>query len=1052
MGNGKTERLRGRKAIGGTMTLRALRAGARISAASVLAAGMVVPVTAWAQSVTTTGDVNPSPAVSPDWNLAVPLEVGFLNEGSLTVEGGGTVSAPTVSVGAFATGTATVTGTGSSLSSTVLYSGFLGSGTLNIEDGASVSATVVFIGGFTDGAATVTGAGSSLSSGSTLYVGFLGTGTLNVEDGGSVSAINTTIGGFKDGTATVTGAGSSITGSSVLYVGFLGTGTLNVENGATASAPTTYIGGSASGTATITGTGSSLSSDTVYVGYLGAGTLNVTDGGSVSDTDGYLGSNGIAGTATVSGTGSTWSNSASLHIDGGSTLTVTDGGGVSSQDGYVGTNGLGGTATISGTGSTWSNSASLHIDGTGTLNVTNGGSVSDTDGYLGSDGFASSATISGAGSIWSNSSSLHIDGGSSLTVTDGGVVKVGATGTGTLDIATAAGSAGTLIIGAAAADAPAAAGTLQVGSIAFGDGAGTLVLNHTAISPYELAANISSTGTTSAIDVYAGVTRLTGDDSGFQGLTTVHGGTLLVGADGGSTVLGGNVVVDSAGTLGGYGKIGGNLTVAGTLAPGNSIGTLSVGGNAGFTSTSTYAVELNTSTGAADKTVVDGAATIATGAVLDVDRSGSGPYLVGTRYTVLTAAGGISGLFALTGDTYLTPFYDLGLVSDGTTMALEVEKTTQFADAALTFNQRNTAAALDRLPADGALSFAVGNQASFAAARVAFDLLSGELYASAKTVFIEDSRFVRNAMNDRLRAATDAVATASAPALAYVKGVPTKVAPNHDGLVFWATGFGSWGSIDTDGNAASLDSSTGGLLVGADAPVGDWRVGVLAGYSGTSFSVDDRASSGSSDNYHVGLYGGSAWGALSLRTGAAYTWQDVSSTRTVAFPGLFDQLSGDYTAGTAQVFGELGWRINAAGVAFEPFANLAYVNLDTQGFTETGGIAALTVDGESTGVTFTTLGLRASAAFDLGSMAAVARGTLGWRHAFGDTTPTSVNAFAVFDAYTVAGVPIAEDAAVVEAGLDIKLSPQATLGLVYAGQFGSGATDNGGKATLSYKF
>lgn len=631
-------------------------------------------------------------------------------------------------------------------------------------------------------------------------------------------------------------------------------------------------------------------------------------------------------------------------------------------------------------------------------------------------------------------------------------MKVGATGTGTLDIATAAGSAGTLIIGAAAADAPAAAGTLQVGSIAFGDGAGTLVLNHTAISPYELAANISSTGTTSAIDVYAGVTRLTGDDSGFQGLTTVHGGTLLVGADGGSTVLGGNVVVDSAGTLGGYGKIGGNLTVAGTLAPGNSIGTLSVGGNAGFTATSTYAVELNTSTGAADKTVVDGAATIATGAVLDVDRSGSGPYLVGTRYTVLTAAGGISGLFALTGDTYLTPFYDLGLVSDGTTMALEVEKTTQFADAALTFNQRNTAAALDRLPADGALSFAVGNQASFAAARVAFDLLSGELYASAKTVFIEESRFVRNAMNDRLRAATDAVATASAPALAYVKGVPTKVAPNHDGLVFWATGFGSWGSIDTDGNAASLDSSTGGLLVGADAPVGDWRVGVLAGYSGTSFSVDDRASSGSSDNYHVGLYGGSAWGALSLRTGAAYTWQDVSSTRTVAFPGLFDQLSGDYTAGTAQVFGELGWRINAAGVAFEPFANLAYVNLDTQGFTETGGIAALTVDGESTGVTFTTLGLRASAAFDLGSMAAVARGTLGWRHAFGDTTPTSVNAFAVFDAYTVAGVPIAEDAAVVEAGLDIKLSPQATLGLVYAGQFGSGATDNGGKATLSYKF
>ncbi|MFG1373930.1 autotransporter domain-containing protein [Xanthobacter oligotrophicus] len=1028
-----------------------------------LAAGMTLPGAAWAQSVTTTGDVSPSPAVSPNWNAGPVLQVGVSSEGSLTVAGGGTVSATTVQLGATATGigTATVTGAGSSLSSTVLYSGFLGTGTLNVEDGASVSSTVTFIGGFNEGTATVTGKGSSLSS-AVLYVGFLGSGTLNVEDGGSASAVTVQIGGFKDGTATVTGKDSSLTGSYDLYVGFQGSGTLNVENGGTVSAPTVYIGGYKDGTVTVTGAKSSLSGDTLYVGFKDAGTLNVEDGGSASASTIYIGydKGGIGtgtgtGIATVTGSGSSLSGD-TLYVGykAAGTLNVTDGGSVSDKDAYLGSNGIAGNATVSGTGSTWTNSASLHIDGGSSLTVTAGGSVSDKDGYLGAGGTAGTATVSGAGSIWSNSASLHVDGGSSLTVADSGVVKVGATGTGKIDIATAADSAGTLVIGAAAADAPAAAGTLQVGSIAFGDGTGTLVLNHTATSasPYDLGVKIASTGTASAIDVYAGVTRLTGDDSGFQGLTTVHGGTLLVGAEGGSTVLGGNVVVDSAGTLGGYGKIGGNLTVAGTLAPGNSIGTLTVGGNAGFTATSTYAVELNTSTGAADKTVVDGAATIATGAVLDVDRSGSGPYLVGTRYTVLTAAGGITGLFALTGDTYLTPFYDLGLVSDGTTMALEVEKTTQFADAALTFNQRNTAAALDRLPADGALSFAVGNQASFAAARAAFDLLSGELYASAKTVFIEESRFVRNAMNDRLRAATDAPGAVSTPALAYVKGVPTKVEPTHDGLVFWATGFGSWGSIDTDGNAASLDSSTAGLLVGADAPVGDWRFGFLAGYSGSSFSVDDRASSGSSDNYHVGLYGGTAWGALSLRTGAAYTWQDVSTTRTVAFPGLFDRLSGDYTAGTAQVFGELGWRINAAGVAFEPFANLAYVNLDTKGFTETGGIAALTVDGETTGVTFTTLGLRASAAFDLGSMAAVARGTLGWRHAFGDTTPTSVNAFALFDAYTVAGVPIAEDAAVVEAGLDIKLSPQATLGLVYAGQFASGATDNGGKATLSYKF
>ncbi|MER9843407.1 autotransporter outer membrane beta-barrel domain-containing protein [Mesorhizobium australicum] len=39
-----------------------------------------------------------------------------------------------------------------------------------------------------------------------------------------------------------------------------------------------------------------------------------------------------------------------------------------------------------------------------------------------------------------------------------------------------------------------------------------------------------------------------------------------------------------------------------------------------------------------------------------------------------------------------------------------------------------------------------------------------------------------------------------------------------------------------------------------------------------------------------------------------------------------------------------------------------------------------------------------------------------------------------------------------EAGIDMKVSPNATLGLSYSGQFGGGAVDNGAKANLSVKF
>ena len=58
--------------------------------------------------------------------------------------------------------------------------------------------------------------------------------------------------------------------------------------------------------------------------------------------------------------------------------------------------------------------------------------------------------------------------------------------------------------------------------------------------------------------------------------------------------------------------------------------------------------------------------------------------------------------------------------------------------------------------------------------------------------------------------------------------------------------------------------------------------------SRTSFDVKGRHASGDSDNYHLGLYGGANWEALALRTGAAYTWHDVSTRRTVGFPGFGD--------------------------------------------------------------------------------------------------------------------------------------------------------------------
>ena len=122
--------------------------------------------------------------------------------------------------------------------------------------------------------------------------------------------------------------------------------------------------------------------------------------------------------------------------------------------------------------------------------------------------------------------------------------------------------------------------------------------------------------------------------------------------------------------------------------------------------------------------------------------------------------------------------------------------------------------------------------------------MSGEMYASTKTALIEDSRFIRDAAINRVRSSFGGVATAALPVMAYGEGGPELAPATTERIGVWGTGFGNWGSTDSDGNAASLDRTTGGFIVGADALVWEnWRLGVLAGYSRTSFDVDDRSSS-----------------------------------------------------------------------------------------------------------------------------------------------------------------------------------------------------------------
>ncbi|WP_313196640.1 autotransporter domain-containing protein [Shinella zoogloeoides] len=555
------------------------------------------------------------------------------------------------------------------------------------------------------------------------------------------------------------------------------------------------------------------------------------------------------------------------------------------------------------------------------------------------------------------------------------------------------------------------------------------------------------TGTGDFIKSGTGTLTLTGDSSAFASTTTVGSGGALVVGVGGSGALGGALTVGAGGRLGGTGTVGSaglsTIIAAGAVhAPGNSIGMQHIAGD--YVNNGTLVIEATPT--AADQLVVAGAVDI-TGASLELLLSPTdaaswdifnGPFTIIDKQS----AGAVVGTFSPVTSNLL--FLDTILDyagGDGNDVTLELLRNDiAFASTGITRNQIATGTAIEALGSGHLLWNSIALATDPDLVRASFDALSGEVHASMKTALIDDSRFIRNAVNDRLRAAFDEGGASG--------GVDTT-----DGSAFWGQAFGSWGQIDGDGNAASLDHSTGGLLFGADVPVfDDWRLGAVAGYSNTNVDVTGRQSSGSSDNYYFGLYGGAQWGDFALRTGAANTLHDISTTRIVAVPGVSDSVKSDYTAGTAQVFGEFGYRMQADNVAFEPFANLAHVSINTSGFTERGGAAALIGSSTSTAATSTTFGLRASTAFDLNGANLTTKGMVGWRHAFGDGVPESAMRFAGGNTFSIAGVPVARDAVVVEAGLDLAITPNATLGASYNGQFGSGLTEQSFKANLTVRF
>ena len=542
----------------------------------------------------------------------------------------------------------------------------------------------------------------------------------------------------------------------------------------------------------------------------------------------------------------------------------------------------------------------------------------------------------------------------------------------------------------------------------------------------------------------------------------------------------GTVTVGAGGTLGGTGTVGGVVAQSGAVvAPGNSIGTLNVAGNARFAAGSTFQVEANAA-GQADRLAVAGTASLAGGTVQVL--AAGGTYDPRTAYVVLSATGGVSGQFAaVTANlAFLTPTLRYATTEVDLTLT---RNDIAFSTIAQTRNQASVADAVQAAGAGSAL-YARSVGLTTPEARAAVGALTGDIHASAAGAQFETAFFVREAILDRLRwgaspgaaESTDygtlpAAYTADLPGrAAAVAPVPVRVLdPRVFGL--WGQGFGSFGQARGDGNAAGLARQTSGFVLGADLRLETgFRLGVAGGYTATSLDATGRLQSGTIEGGFGAVYGGVERGPFALRLGAVYADQASRLRRAVSFAGFSDSDTARYGGATVQGFGEIGYKIflgtasspvtgGDAPVAaraptyLEPFVGGAYLSIGRDRFAETGGLAALTGAAQTTEVATSTVGVRGQTSLGLGLDAPVSlHGLVGYRRAYGDVVPKALLSFGTGPAFLIAGTPIGRDALVAQAGLDVRVARDATLGIAYTGQVGERAQDHAVKGNFTYRF
>ena len=720
--------------------------------------------------------------------------------------------------------------------------------------------------------------------------------------------------------------------------------TVNVESGVTLSSNSDSSGTSSgtiwvrnqqsgdivinnSGTVTYNGQGTSGAGITATTN---DGSVTMTNNGSVTATNGARGLyadggyNSTSAEVKIINTGTVSSDNAAIRsinyhglssINNSGTVSATTRQGLIawSNDGPV-------TITNSGTVTSYKDVAIDAESETDDITVTNSGTVNGP-----SDGTAATAASRRAAGIWAvvdmDTSSLGT-GNVSVTNTSSGVIN-------------------------APADYGVNAETPQ-GNVTFSNAGkitGTYGVNLNALDGTVTGTNSGKIYST-ATDGY-GIYVADANSGTITNSNLIHAANNAVGSADGAVI---NFVNSSGGTLAGGIALGnsGNLTNSGTFALKTNTTSTSItstgdvvkgtiGGN--FTQTSTgvfnIAAKSNDTTNGYSKLAVDGTATIAGKAYVDVNSTNT--LAIGQKLQKVISAGTLSGNFSQ--------------VDDNSAMFNFVSEATTGTNGYIDLKVVNTLTATEAVKAISA-SPALG------AANVIDNIIqNGNATASMNEVIqalgkLSTTSQVGDAVSEMVPLLTSGTTSATQGAIGGISKVVQARVSSNSGLSsgddfvgdrnVWVKPFGSWANQDTRNNVDGYSSSTYGMVMGADTPVSNTvRLGGAFAYARSDINGN---SSVTRQNANVDVFQLIGYGSLALDEQTEVNFQAMvgqnrnEGQRRIAF--MNKTASADYNSQSASLGVGIG-RIMPldAQTAFTPSVRADYTWIRDDSYQENGADA-----------------------------------------------------------------------------------------------------------------